>query len=118
MKIFFKETIFSMLLSILLILVLSIVISKTTVSENIIMPGIILISSLSIMIASINVSRKKEKNGIVNGTIMGLVYMGGMYIFSSIILKDFSLTLNSVIMILFGIICGAIGGILGVNFKK
>ena len=118
MKLFFKETIFSVLLSILLIFALSIVISKTTVSENVIIPGIIVISSFSIMFGSIRVSRKRERNGMVNGTILGLIYMGSMYIISSIILKDFSITANSIIMVTFGIICGGIGGILGVNFKK
>ena len=118
MKIFLKGTIFSIVLSILLIFVLSIIISKTTVPEKVIMPCIIVISSLSIMIGSINVTIKKEKNGIINGGTIGLIYMISMYIISSIILKDFSLTTNSIIMILFGIICGCIGGIIGVNFKK
>ena len=39
-----------------------------------------------------------------------------LYICSAFISVDFSLSLNSLIMICAGIIGGAIGGILGVNF--
>ena len=41
--------------------------------------------------------------------------MIGMYLISSIILKDFSLNIKSFIMIFCGMIGGMIGGIIGVN---
>lgn len=115
MKIFFKESIISFVLSILLIFILSIIISKTTVTEDIIIPGIILISSISIMVGGIRVSRIKKQKGIINGALLGFVYMISMYLISSIILKDFSLNSKSLIMCLCGILAGMFGGIIGVN---
>ncbi len=115
MKIFFRESIISILLSIFLVFILSIIISKTMVSENIIIPGIIVISSVSIMFGGIRVSKIKKQKGIINGALLGFIYMFSMYLISSIILKDFSLNLKSLIMILSGIMAGMLGGIIGVN---
>ena len=50
MKIFLKEVMISLVFSILLILVLSILISKTSMEEKFIVPGIITISSISIFL--------------------------------------------------------------------
>lgn len=115
MKIFLREIIISIILSILLMIILSVIISQTSISETIITPGIIAISSISIMIGGIRVSKAKKQKGIINGALLGIIYMIGIYLISSIILKDFSLTYKSLIMILGGILGGALGGIIGVN---
>ena len=115
MKIFFRETIMSFALSILLIFMLAVIISKTTISEAIIIPGIVTISSISIMIGTIRVSKAKKQRGIINGAILGGIYMFCMYIVSSVLLKDFSLNIKSFIMIASGILTGILGGIIGVN---
>ena len=115
MKIFFRESIISFILSIGLIFILSLIISKTTIAESVIIPGIILISSISIMFGGIRVSRLKKQKGMLNGALLGFIYMFSMYLISSIILKDFSLNLKSMIMFFSGIIAGILGGIIGVN---
>ena len=116
MKCFTKEVIISMILSILLIFMLSIVISKTSLSENIVIPASIGIVSISLMIGSYRIAKNKKEKGILNGVILGIIYMLILYLISSIINFNFTLSMNSLIMIIIGIIGGAIGGILGVNF--
>ncbi len=118
MKVFFKEYIISILLTILLIFILSLLISTTDVSENIIKPVVIAITSISIMIGSFRVSRVKKEKGIINGSILGLIYILTLYILSSCLNFNFTITITSLIMMLFGIVGGAIGGIIGVNFKN
>lgn len=118
MKIFLKETIMSLILSIIGIFILSILISKTTVPEKVIIPAVIGITSISIMIGGFKISKSRKEKGIINGCILGGAYMLIMYIISSIITLDFSLTMNSIIMIMLGILGGAIGGIFGVNFNQ
>ncbi len=117
MKKFLKELLISVILSIVFIMILSLVISNTSVSEKIIMPGIILISSFSILFGGLQLGKYKKEKGIINGVILGCSYMFFMYIISSIITNDFSVTQNSIIMIFGGMIGGAIGGIIGVNLK-
>ena len=118
MKVFLKEIILSLGISITLIFLLSLIISNTKINENIINPTVIFISTFSIIIGGIRVSKTKKKKGIINGTILGMIYMIFMYIFSSIILKDFTITVKMLIMILCGILGGALGGIIGVNLKN
>ena len=56
-----------------------------------------------------------KKNGIINGVLIGLIYIGFIYILSSVIEGNFVLNLKSIIMIIGAIIAGAVGGIIGVN---
>lgn len=118
MKVFTRETIISVIISVILIFLLSLIISKTSVTEEIINPAIIIISTFSIVVGSIRVSKCKKEKGILNGAIFGLIYMVLMYLISSIVLRDFSITTKSLIMIISGIVGGAIGGIIGVNMKN
>lgn len=114
-KIFLKAIIISMLCSLLLIFILSILLSNTNMKENIIHPSVIFISAISILIGGFLVSKKIKKKGILWGALVGLIYMTIMYIVSSLMNMNFSLDVNALMMIGFGILGGSIGGILGVN---
>ena len=58
-----------------------------------------------------------KKNGMLNGALIGGIYLLSVYILSGIIYQNFSLTTQSLIIIVFGMICGMFGGIIGVNKK-
>ena len=113
----FKGMCISMIVSIVMIFVLSILLSFSDIKESVIMPTVIFISAFSILMGSFLVAKRVEQKGIVYGSVLGLIYMLILYLISSILNFDFSLNGNAIIMIVFGIIGGAIGGILGVNLK-
>lgn len=115
---FGKSLILSILLTFIALLLLSAVLNFTDVSENIISPSIIVISSLCIMIGSFIVSKKIKEKGILNGAILGILYMFILYIISSIANGSFALNVSSLAMIGIGIIAGIFGGILGVNLNN
>ena len=114
-KEFFKAIIISVSISLILIFILAFLISNTNLKENMINPSIIFISSISILIGSFLVSKKIKRKGIIYGAIVGIIYMLLMYIISSLMNMNFLINLNSIIMFCFGILGGAIGGVLGVN---
>ena len=60
---------------------------------------------------------KLKKQGMLNGGIVGFIYILSIYIISSIWLSNFSIDLESIIMIIVSIITGMIGGIIGINIK-
>ena len=117
-KIFIKNLAIEFLITLILLMVLSILLSSTNLNENIINPSIIFISAFSILIGAFFSSRKIGKKGILIGLLQGLTYMIILYLFSSISSGNFTLEISSLIMILISLICGIIGGILGVNILK
>jgi len=58
-----------------------------------------------------------KKNGIINGMLVGLIYITVIYLLSSIVTGNFLLNITSIIMIITSVLTGALGGIIGVNKK-
>ena len=113
-----KGIFISMSITLFMILILSVVLSLTDIKENVIMPSVIFISSFSILIGGVVITKSIGEKGIFYGSILGVLYMSILYIISSIINYNFSLNFNSIIMAVIGAFGGAIGGILGVNLKN
>ena len=87
----------------------------TNVSESFIAPVIIVITAISIFIGSSIGNFNMKKNGLLNGAVIGGVYLLSIYLLSGIINHNFVLNIQSIIIIISGIICGMFGGIIGVN---
>lgn len=116
MKEIIRELILSILLSLILIFILSILLCQTSINESIIKPATIAIVVISLMLGGFRISKSKKQKGILYGSILGIIYMFILYLISSFANFEFYLGINSIIMIILGIIGGAVGGILGVNF--
>ena len=116
-KYIIKGVIISIIATIILLLIFSILLTYTNISEKLINPFIIVITAISILIGSSIGNTKMKKNGLLNGAIIGGIYLTLIYIISSIINHNFILTVQSVIIIISGIICGMLGGIIGINKK-
>lgn len=112
-----KGSVIAIVITLISLFILSILLSYTSLSENIIIPVIIAITAISILVGSIFSSIKIRKQGIVNGAIVGSIYIITIYILSSIFSADFTISTNSIILTISGIISGAAGGIIGVNLK-
>lgn len=112
-----KGVLISIILTIIFLLIFSIVLTYTDVKESTMSPVIVVITALSLIIGSSVANMKISKNGILNGAIIGLIYFVIIYIISSVVNREFSLTGASFIMIGAGILCGILGGIIGVNKK-
>ena len=113
-----RGSIITIVFSIMALIIFSIILTNTELSENIINPVIMIITSLSILIGTIISASKIEKNGIINGACVGLIYIMALYVLSSIINSNFSFNLNSAILIILAIVAGMVGGIIGVNIRK
>lgn len=116
--IFFKGMAISLILTVILIFITSILLCTTNLKENIISPMIVFSNSFSVLVGAFLITKKAEKNGILLGGILGTIYILIMYLISSIIHSNFSLNMASIGMIICSIVCGSIGGILGINMKK
>lgn len=112
-----KGSIISFLISVILLFIFASLLVYTSLQETTIKPVVIIISIVSILIGSSLSSIKIKKNGIVNGALVGLIYILTLYILSSIVFIGFNLNIYSIIMIIGAILSGMVGGIIGVNFN-
>ena len=113
-----KGVIISLIFTLISLLVFSIILTYTNLSESFINPVIIITTAISIFVGSSIGSLKVNKNGLINGAIIGGVYLISLYLLSGIINNNFNLSIQSIIIIVSGMICGMFGGIIGVNSKK
>ena len=113
-----KGSIIAFLISIMLLFIFAILLLYTNIQENTIKPVVIIISIISILVGSSLSSIKIKRKGIVNGALVGTIYIMVIYILSSICFVGFELNLESIIMIISSIISGMIGGVIGVNIDS
>jgi putative membrane protein (TIGR04086 family) len=112
-----KGSLLAILASVLMLIILAAFLTYTNVNESVIPTVLIIITGISILIGSQITTSSIKKNGILNGILVGTIYIIMLYLLSSAISKNFSLNNYSIIMIATSIIIGGLGGIIGVNRK-
>lgn len=110
-----KGLIISFAVTLVSIFTFSIILTYSNISEKIIPIVIIILTFISILIGTIIGVRKISKNGMLNGAIIGGVYVILLYFISSLLNTGFALNTYTILMIIAGIISGIVGGIIGVN---
>jgi len=113
-----KGVIISIIFTLIFLFVFSVILTYTKISEDFISPVIIVITAISIFIGSSIGNIKMQKNGMLNGALIGGIYLLSIYLLSGITSQNFSLSTQSIIIIVAGMICGMFGGIIGVNNKR
>ena len=116
-KYILKGVIISIIATLIFLFIFSIILTYTNVSEQLINPFIIVVTAISIFIGSSIGSLKLQKQGLLNGALIGGIYLISLYLISGIINNNFSISTQSLILIIAGMICGMFGGIIGVNKK-
>ena len=110
-----KGSVFAIFITVVFLLIYAILLTSTNIAETTMTAVVITVSGVSILIGSSISSFKIKKQGIINGALVGLIYITAIYLFSSIIFVGFALDISSIIMIAVSIFTGMIGGIIGVN---
>ena len=113
----FKGVLISILITLFFLLVLSAILTYTNISETVIPVSIIVITAVSILMGSLLTTKRMKKKGMLYGGVIGVIYIILIYIVSSLISKGFGLNVYSILMIIFSIIAGMFGGILGINMN-
>lgn len=112
-----KGLIVSYMVTIPVFLIFALILSRIESCSGLISPVVLVTTIISVMVAGMVSARCLRSRGWANGALTGLSYMLVLYIIGSIIYMDFSVTQFTLTMTLIGILSGAVGGILGVNYK-
>ena len=107
----------AIILTLIFLTLYAVILSWTNISETTIVPVVLTITGISILIGSSISSINIKKQGMINGGMVGAIYILFIYIMSSIVTGKLNIDVNSIIMILVAIITGMVGGIIGVNLK-
>lgn len=110
-----KGLIISFVVTLVSIFIFSIILTYSNISEKIVPIVIIILTFISILIGTIIGVRKISKNGMLNGAIIGGIYVLLLYLISSLLNTGFAFNTYTILMIIAGIVSGIIGGIIGVN---
>lgn len=118
LTVIFRNVVFSYIITLVLIVIYSFVLAFTSVPESSIPLFTFVSGMISVFIgSSVSLIKIKEK-GLINGGIVGLLYILILYVLSSIFSTGFGVNGYAFWMILFNVIVGMIGGIIGVNISK
>lgn len=112
-----KGSVIAIVLSLIFLTIYAAILSFTSVSETTMVPVVLVLTGISILIGSSMSSISIKRQGIINGGLVGLIYVLFLYIVSSIAGIGFGLNMNAIIMLIVGITTGMIGGVIGVNIK-
>ena len=74
---------FAIVISLILLLIYAGLLTSTNIAESTMTPVVITIASISILIGSSISSIKIKKQGMLNGALVGLIYMIFIYLFIS-----------------------------------
>lgn len=112
-----KGSITAIIITLILLFIFAILLTYTKLQENIISPVVIVVTAISILIGSSISTLKIKKNGLLNGALVGIIYIVTIYLISSLTGSGFNCNINTIIMIVSSIIAGMLGGIIGVNLN-
>jgi len=110
-----KGSVVAVIITLFLLFLFAILLTYTNLQETIINPVVIVITAISILIGSSISTLRIKKNGLINGALVGILYMITIYLISSITGSGFNCNINTIIMIASAIVAGMLGGIIGVN---
>ena len=113
-----KGSITAIVITLISLVIFSTVLANTNINENTIIPVIIAVTAISILIGSIISVSKISKKGLLNGALVGLIYIAIIYLLSSMVNGNFSFDSNSLIIIISAKIAGLFGGIIRVTLIR
>lgn len=108
----------SYLITLLIFLLLAIILTYTEFPETMIPSAVVITTLVSIMFAGTSAAKHARTRGWMNGGVAGFVYMLIIYLVSSFTVVDFRIDQYVWIMLISGILAGALGGVVGINMKR
>lgn len=117
-KTILKGVLTSYILSVILLAIFAVIITYTNFPESSIPTVVLTISILSILYAGKIAAKKAKSKGWLVGSVSGLMYMFILYLISLIFSQRAVFDAHVAFIFLIGLVAGAVGGIIGINFKK
>lgn len=112
-----KGVLIAYIISIILLIIYGILLTITSLSESSMSTVIMVVTMISIALASIYTAVKLGSKGWLNGALVGLVYMIILFFLSLIFNTGVSFDGFILFRMFMGLIIGALSGVIGINLK-
>ncbi len=113
-----KGVVISYFLSVVLLFIFSIIAVYSSLSDNMVNIGVNVITALSLIICGFIAAKGVRCGGLLNGAFSGVMYAVILYFIGCAVNLHFEFTLSALTVFIMSIICGAFGGVLGINTSK
>lgn len=104
--------------TVILVMGFALVLCYSDLSEEWISRGAKAITLFSVGLAGALCAKSGRRRGWLMGGICGLLYMAVLYIAGYLVFGEFEFGAQSVMRIIYGVLAGIIGGIIGINLKR
>ncbi len=113
-----KTVIAAFLITIILMGLLAVLICYTPLPEEAVTPGVYALNYFSVFMAGLISAARAKKRGFITGGISGGLYMLLVYLLGYILFGGITMSKEVVMSIVYCLIVGMAGGIVGINLKK
>lgn len=113
-----KGVVISYFLSVVLLFIFSIIAVYSSLSDYMVNIGVNIITALSLIICGFIAAKGVKRAGLLNGAFSGIMYAVILYFIGCAVNLRFEISLSAVTVFVMSIICGAFGGVLGINTSK
>ncbi len=113
-----KNTLFCFLVTGILLFLGAVVVTYLSVADATTELLVMILTAVCVFLGGFRAAKHTGRQGLVQGGILGIVYMTCLTLSGKLIYGDWSMNGTAWLSILIGILCGAIGGMLGVNTKS
>lgn len=113
-----KGLLASYIITIPAFMLFALILANVDFPQRLVTPVVVIITVVSVLTAGAVSTRGVRSRGWLNGSIVGLIYMLILYLFSSIAYSNFAVDRSVLTMTVIGVLSGAIGGIMSINTRK
>lgn len=113
-----KGIIVSYFASVVLLLLLSVAAVYACFDATALGIGVNAVTAVSLVLCGLISAKGLRRAGLLNGAFSGLMYTIILYIAGSAVNMSCEFTFSTLTVFVMGLICGAFGGVIGINFNK
>lgn len=113
-----KAVLFAYALSALLLFVFALISTYACLSDRTIRVLVNLATALGTASCGFLSGRRSSRGGLISGALCGCAYTVFLCVIGGLAVQNFELGMNAVTAFTIGLVCGSVGGIIGINTKS
>lgn len=113
-----KAVAIAYVISVILLVMTALIATFQSVSDKGIGIMVNVVTAIGVMLCGFLTGRRSDKGGLLAGAVSGVVYTLLLCLIGNLVARNFSPGINVITAQIIGVVCGSVGGIIGINTKK